>query len=336
MKAIIDLDFVLHAAACVGEERYVEVTHTSTGRVKEFSNKTEFHGRNKQGGWLSELNKKRVEDDKEVFPVEAFEVTHKQRVTEPLANVLHSAKSMVETALRSSGATSYEAYVGVKAGTCFRVGLSNMLEYKGNRKDLLSPLLKEDVRQYLLKKFDATEVDTLEVDDSVVIRCKELLDKGEDAFVLAIDKDAMGCPIKVYNPNRPEEGVVDCRGFGELRLDNNKVRGKGRLFKYWQVSVGDTTDNYKANALSKVKWGDKSAYKSLVECKSDKESWEVLVETYKTLYPTPVTFTSWKGETITMDWLDCLSEIYLMAHMKESYTDSSDVKDILDKLGVVY
>lgn len=320
--AIIDLDFVLHAASCVGEERYIEVVYRPTGTKKEFSNKTEFYGRNTQGGWLKELNKAREEKNEKPFPPEEFSIVQKQRLKDPLENILHSAKLMVETALKASKANCYEAYIGAKGARNFRVEEAKMLKYKGHREDMLVPLMKEQVREYLIKKFNAIEVDDIEVDDYVVIRCSELLCKGKEAFVIAVDKDAMGCPVQVYNPNRPEEGVVDCRGFGNLCLDGKKVRGKGRLFKYWQIAVGDPTDNYKANARSSKKWADMGGYKALKGCTNDKEAVEVLEQVYKDLYPEPVSFDSWDGNKYTFDWKDCLNEIFIMAHMKEYEKDN--------------
>ena len=336
--AIIDLDYPKYSVASVGEERYVEVTHEQSGRTREFKTKTEFYGHNTQGGWLADLNKKRQERGFEPFDPEGFTIVQKQRVSEPLANVLHSAKNLVESALKATGATSYEAYLG--KGTSFRHGIAKMQEYKGKRKDELKPLQLDEVTNYLQKKFRGEVVTHLEADDKIVMRCKELLDQGKDAFIIGEDKDYRGAPVKFYDANRPQEGIIDCRCFGELWLDDNlkskPVLGKGRLFKYFQICFEDSVDCYKANKQSKVKWGKMSAYKALKDCKDDKEAWQVLVDVYKKLYPEPVTFESWDGNTYTYSWLDCLQEITTCADMLESEGNYLDVKETLDRLDVEY
>ena len=70
------------------------------------------------------------------------------------------------------------------------------------------------------------------------------------------------------------------------------------------------------------------------DCKDDKEAWQVLVYVYKKLYPEPITFESWDGNTYTYSWLDCLQEITHMAHMMRFKDDFLLVKEILDKLGI--
>lgn len=334
--AIIDLDAPKYSVASIGEERYITVTHNPTGRVKEFKNITQFYGKNTKGGWLKDKNLEREERGLEPFPVEDFTIVHGQRVSEPLENILYSAKRMVEAPLKQTGTDSYEAYIG--KGDPFRVELSKMMKYKGGREDLLKPLLLDDVAEYLKKKFNGVVIQDLEVDDYAVIRCVELLEQGKDAFIVGSDKDYMGCPVKFFNINKPEEGIRDCRGFGELWLDESgsqkKVRGYGRLFKYFQIGSGDVTDSYKANSQSKIKWADMGSYKVLKDCKTDKEAWQVLVNIYKKLYPEPVTFTTWKDEEVTMDFLDCLQEITDMAHLREYKDDRIIVKEELDKSGI--
>ena len=53
----------------------------------------------------------------------------------------------------------------------------------------------------------------------------------DDSVVVSIDKDSTGCAVRVYNPNKPEQGIIDCRGFGELTISgkpkNRKVEGRG-------------------------------------------------------------------------------------------------------------
>ena len=146
----------------------------------------------------------------------------------------------------------------------------------------------------------------------------------------------MGSPALVYNPNHPEWGVIQCDQFGKLYKDEKgKVRGHGRLFLYHQVCFGDAIDHYKANSASKMKWGEVSSYKALVDCKSDKEAWVAMKAVYQKLYPTPVVVKGWRGNEIEVDWLYMLRENFTMARMLRWEGDEVDAKDVLDKMGLL-
>lgn len=334
--AIIDLDMFKYAIASVGDRRFVEVVHTPTGRVKEFDNKTAFCGRNKQGGWLKDKNKEREDKGLPPFDPEEFEIIQKQELKDqPLEFILHSAKRSVDAAIAASGAKSYEAYIG--KGESFRVALSTLQKYKGQRNKAANPLLITEVSEYLAKRYKAEVITGIEVDEKIVMRYLELEKQGVECFVIAEDKDALSCPVKVYNPNRHEDGIVDCRGFGELWVDDKgKVRGKGRLFKYFQASSLDEIDNYKAHCHSDVYWGEKSAYKALKDCKGDKEAWEAMVGIFKKLYPEPKTITTWQEDEVEIDWLYCMQELIHMSHIHRWDGDFINVKEVLDKMGISY
>lgn len=335
---LIDLDFPKYSVASIGQESYIEVKYLPKGRIKEFKNKQEFCGRNTKGGWLKETNDERVEKGLEAFQFSDFEITPKQRTKEDIANVFHSAKLMVESAIKESGVEDYEAYIGT--GESFRVELSTLKEYKGERKNKLKPILLDDVSEYLTTKFNGIEVSGIEVDDKLVMRSVELQKQGYDPIIIGEDKDYMGCPVKFYNPKRPDWGVLDCRGFGKLWLEGTgskvKVRGIGRLFKYQQILSEDSVDCYKANCFSDVKWAEKGAYNVLHKCEDDKQALSAMVEVFKMLYPYKKTVTGWRGNDIEIDWLYVMQEMFNMAHLQRWEGDRVDVKTLLDKLGVDY
>ena len=135
--------------------------------------------------------------------------------------------------------------------------------------------------------------------------------------------------------NQQERGIVNCNKFGHLFLDSKgKVRGEGRIHLYFQMASEDDTDNYKANCFSDVKWGAKSAYKALVDCTSDKEAWQVLVETFKKLYPEPKVVKGWRGDEFEIDWKYVLNEQFQMARMLRFDGDNIHVDEVLTKMGV--
>lgn len=335
---IIDYDPIIYAAASVGEERYVKVLHKPSGLVKEFSSKTAFHGRgrDKDGGWLGALNAERAKDNRRPFLIKEFEIEGCQRVVEPIENVLHTTKTMVQNFVKQVGADKYLGYIG---GTTplNRLKQSTLLEYKGNRRDLIKPILKDEVTEYLIKHHNAILVkDGLEADDWCIIKALEEESKGNKSIVITSDKDVLGNPVLSFNPNRPDEGVRDGNQFGEIYLDSKKeVRGIGRMFKYFQVAYGDPVDNYKANAQSDVKWGAISAFKALKDCKSDKEAFGVLWSIYNTLYPEPKEITTWRGDKIEIDALHCLQEMWDMAHMLRHVNDRVSISEVLQKFGII-
>lgn len=332
ITAVIDLDYIKYTAAAVGETRTVLVTHTPTGVQKSFDNKTSFYGRDKAKatGWLGDLNKSRLEEGKDSFKLEDFTIEDVQ-TPEPLENVLHTVKMMVQGDLEALKATSYISYLG--EGESFRVERSTILEYKGNRKDTLKPLHLGEVVKYLNKKYNPITVTGIEADDAVTMAAYE----KSDHVVVGVDKDYYGQPVKFFNVNKPEEGIVNGDQFGKLWIDDKKkVRGVGRMFLYLQIASGDASDNYKANSASDIRWGEKSAYDALVESKNDKEAWESLVSIYKKLYPEPKTITGWRGDEIEIDWLYVLRENFDMARMLRFEGDDVDAKDVLDRLGVKY
>lgn len=333
MLAIYDYDLITYKSSFAGETRAIKVTHKPSGRESEFKNKTEFQGRGKKiGGWLGKLNAKREESGLTIFEIDEFEI-ETVRTVEPLENVLSTTKRMIANINKSLDADNYCGYIGV--GNGFRYDNATLWEYKGNRKDALKPLLKDDVSNYILKNQNATLESHYEADDRVIMKAIEF--GVDDSVVVTIDKDSYGCPVRVFNPDRPDDGIIDCRGLGVLtRVDGKStIRGYGRKHLYWQVAHGDATDNYKANCFSETPWGGVNAYTALVDCNSDKECFEALVGVFKNLYPEEIVVKGWRGNDITIDWLYVFEEMWDMARMRRFVGDEVFVKDILKGYGML-
>lgn len=330
--AILDLDLYKYAAAHAGEKKSIVVTHKTEDWSKTYKTKTDFwgHYKKKAGGDLAEMNKERTSP----WLPEEFDIQIIQ-TPEPIENVLHSAKLLVDGDLHITGAKTYEGYLG--KGDSFRVELSTLMKYKGNREGEEAPpkpLALGAVTEYLHKKYKAEYVEHLEADDMCVIRAFG----NPNAFAIIIDKDFWGCPINVYDIGQRDRGIVNCNKLGHLfKDDKGKVRGEGRLHFYFQCLSEDSIDNFKANCFSDVKWASMSAYNALKDCKTDKECWQVLVDCFKVLYPEPKVVIGWRGEPIEIDWLYVLQEMVNMGHMKRKVDEPLlNVKQILDKLGVQY
>ena len=336
-RVVIDADWILYGAGFAGEKRSIVAIEKQTGNEHHLANRTALWGRkkSKDEGYLAELNKSRETP----LTWEDFEIVDVQQ-PEPLENVLHTAKRMLEGVSKETGVDKRVCFVG--EGKSFRHARSTLLEYKGNRTNVLSPIYKDDIKEYLIKYHGAQVVRDLEVDDVVIIEGQQ-----QGTLVSSVDKDSTGFPIFLFNPNHPEWGIMDCRGLGELWWDTTGktkiLRGKGRKFFYKQLLTGDMTDNYKPNAASDVEYGDVSAFQALNECETDLECFKAIKEAYQKMYPQMVRVHGWRGgltqpvpreHILEVDWKYALDEIWALARMKRSYDDDVTAEQVFSKYGL--
>ena len=358
-KLIFDYDPILYECGSIGETRHVKIVHRESGDEYEFPNRTAFYGHHgkKAGGWLAEYNTAKTSPR---LP-EEFDYTDVQ-TPEPIKNCLHTMKRVIEGVKEATGSGSYYGYTG--KGASFREGVSTILKYKGNREGALRPVHLDDLKTYLIKHHACKVVEGIEADDACSIDLYAGYQKwkktnsSKDKLILAyVDKDYLQCSGHLYNTLK-EDGIDTHDGFGYLKLvtkadgKTTEVKGRGRMWLYQQVLDGDSADNYCANAASSMKWAAKSAYALLKDAKNDKEAFEALVKGYKTLYPTPKKIVGWRGYEdpkdckilkpnasdfeIEIDWLYVLQENMTLAFMLRKLGDKINVKETMDKLGVVY
>lgn len=324
--AIFDFDIFKYKAASAGEKRTIHAIHNISGDEFKCKTRTQLYGHHlkKEGGLLAEFNKANNKD----YRAEDFKIVDIQN-PEPVQNILHTVKIMIESSLYALGTTKYNGYLG--KGDSFRVERSTLLKYKGGRDNTLRPLLLDDVTEYISKKYKAETVTGLESDDWCTIDAY----RDKSKVVVTSDKDAMGTDCLVYNPFA-QDGVIDCSGLGSLWLDGKgKVRGKGRLFFYFQVACGDSADDYKANCFSDIDWGEKSAYKVLKDCKTDEEALKAVVDCYKHLYPESKTIIGWRNDEFEITWDYVFDELWDMARMLRTPTDRVVGTDVLRKFNLL-
>jgi len=363
-KLCFDFDFIIFDAVCIAEERFIKAKHIPSGREMEFKNKTELWGHHakKAGGWIAEQNKEAGND---YWKPSDFEVVECQRpkpfkvkgvdpfTKEPnekydyFISPWEGAKNVLDKKIKDIcdklGTNEYYGFTG--SGKTFREDVATIIPYKGNRDKMLRPLLLDKMKEYVCQRHSAKMVSGLESDDYCNIEThngylnwKYFGEKDEDKIIqVAEDKDTKQCQGFHFNPNKDKSARL-IEGFGSLWLNaEGDVDGCGRLWLYYQVASEDTADNYCANCASDVKWGSKSAYNELVDCKDDKEAFEALVRVFKKLYPSPKTITSVQGKEIEIDWLYVLTECFNLAKMLRSEDEKlTDVKAVLDKLKISY
>lgn len=361
-KICFDIDFIIFDAVSIAEEKFVIARHIPTGREMEFPNVTAIwgHYKKKDSGWIAEENAKLGNN---YWKPEDFEVVQGQRpkpfkvkgkedefgnVTEdyyisPWDGAKDVLNKKIKDICEKLGTKEYFGYTS--KGKTFRDDLATILEYKGNRKGQLRPLLLDKMKDYVCQRHNITLVEGIEADDAVNIATLEGYNNWvrngkkdcDKVIAVAEDKDSKQCSGWHYNPNKDSSPRL-IEGLGSIWLDSKgKVDGCGRLWLLHQVLSSDDSDNYAANSASEIAWGDKSSYKLLKDCTTDKQAFEALVAGYKTLYPEPKTITNFRGDTFEIDWLYCLNENFNLARMLRKVDEGTiNVKDVLDKLKIEY
>jgi DNA polymerase-1 len=127
-------------------------------------------------------------------------------------------------------------FVETLGGTKFTVCLSDSEnfrkqlypEYKSNRVGVRKPVVFSALRDYLIDNWDCQFWPRLEADDVMGI----LATGKDECVIVSADKDLRTVPTKVYNPSKPDLGVMD---VSEREADRNHMI---------QTLTGDRTDGY--------------------------------------------------------------------------------------------
>lgn len=355
-KLCFDFDFIIFEAVSVAEEKFITATHTPSNQVMEFDNVTQLWGHHKKkiGGWIGSQNELAGSDyykstDFTVVPgqrLRPFKIKGTDGEPDSFISPFDGAKKILNDKIRAimakTMADSYFGYTG--RGEVFRHELATLLPYKGNRNDLLTPLLLGEMKQYVIDNHNCELVEGIEADDACSIATikgyKEWKDNDrQDDFKViqvAIDKDAKQTEGWHFNPNK-DSGPRLVEGFGKLWLNaKGEPDGDGRIWLYWQILHGDSTDGYKANCFSEKAYAGDGAYNDLVNCKTDKEAWAKMVEVFKWLYPEKKVVEGCKG-SLKIDWIHVLQEMTDMAFMlrhNKTPRDRIDVKTLLTRLEI--
>lgn len=313
--AVIDGDEISYIIAAACEKRTINVTNKLSEQTSVFKHRT---GLKK---FLQGLE----------IPEDFFTVEDVQTADE-LANALHSVKVTMDSIKSACKADELEVYISGKDN--FRDSIPLPTQYKSNRKDLIKPILLQDIRAFLVKKYKAQVVDKVEVDDVCCYRMWDGYKSKQKIIACTQDKDALGNMGWVYNRDKmTEPEFID--GLGEIYINaKSEVKGKGRKWGYTQWLMGDPTDCYKPTELCGKRYGEKSAYKLLSELQTDKDCIQAVYNQYKEWYPTPVTYIAWDGNEYTKDCIDIMQMYMDCYRMRRWEGDTVNVRDLLIKLGV--
>lgn len=145
--------------------------------------------------------------------------------------------------------------------------------YKGNRKDVEKPFHYDNLRAYMLGKYDVFIAFGMEADDAISIELYKTHVSGKlDAIACTRDKDLRMVPGMHYGwpcGRQPSYGPKRVTELGELDIsaDNKKIKGNGLKFFYAQLITGDPVDNIPGLP----RHGPVIAYNTLAECASEEE-----------------------------------------------------------------
>lgn len=105
--------------------------------------------------------------------------------------------------------------------------------YKNSRKSSRKPMALNELKQHLIKEWQAEMLEPLEADDLLGIWATDPeYCKGSRKVIVSSDKDMRTIPCELFNPNKPELGVQQVT---EEQADRNHLL---------QTLVGDSTDGY--------------------------------------------------------------------------------------------
>jgi len=315
---LVDADTVAFRAAAVCEKRSVDVTHIPSGKVKTFKTRTEFKTR------LTEKNG-------DLDSLKDYSFTDVQ-TPESVANALQAAKSIMTKIFTSIEPDDMIVYIGGKDN--FREKLPLPSKYKGNRGDMLRPILLDEVKGYITRKYKAKSPVGIEADDAINIRGYEELAKGNSVIIASNDKDTFQSEgLKMFDYTKEKPFIFDIPTIGDIKVKGAECKGAGLKFFAYQLLCGDTTDNYKPTEICKARFGATSAFKLIQPLQTQPEILDAVVQKYREWYPDIVTYTAWDGKEITTNWEGMLDIYFACAYMHRKKNDTTTWKEFFKERG---
>lgn len=313
---ILDGDSIAYRCAAAGEQRSINVTHQPTGIQKSFKHRTEF--------------KEQMLAKNKVITEDYLVLDHQE--PEPLEHVLATIKRHVERIVNEVNPEEVIIFAGEENN--FRLSLPLPSKYKGQRSGSIRPVHLAEAKSYLAKKYKAEKAYGYEVDDACCIAAYDAIKAGKEAVMYFYEKDQyqLDGVTLLYDNNEFEYQKVPV--LGELHLEKTAVKGLGLKFLAYQWVCSDPVDNYCAYELSKVRFGAKSAYNLLKDCKTEQEVILKVLEQFKKFYPDRFEYFPWQGFAREADWKDMAAMYFRCAKMMRSKDDDLDFIKFCNKYGV--
>ena len=317
---LIDGDIIAFRTSAICENRTINVLHKKSNKFHVFQTRTEFKE------FLSAKNYDYVPDD--------YIIEDCQEIN-PDMNYGYLLSNQIKSITEQLWPDKVEIYLD--GGNNFRNDLPLPTKYKSSRSTQLTPLLRRSCKDYLVRKHGAVLIRNCEVDDAVIFKGYKYLSEGHDVIVATNDKDAGAYTgLKLFNFTVDNPEVIEIPSLGKLWVDEKgKVRGLGLSWYCMQMLVGDSVDTFKPTELCKEKYGEKSAYKALKDCESEKEALNIVIKQYKIWYPEPSTYTDWSGkEHKDKNFTFFLNLYHQCVRMKETEEDPLIFSDFCKRFDI--
>lgn len=211
--------------------------------------------------------------------------------------------------------------------------------YQGNRTGKAKPPLLEPLRQVValrenwLPEYTVHLHHDIEADDAMMYDAYRL---REDGIIWSDDKDLMMTPFLYWRKNKGILEPSDPVGWLDLSYTESgtmKCIGRGPLFFWAQMLMGDTADNIKGiRKFDNKLCGPAAAYNALQHCKSVSEAANIVIDAYRSIDQNPLPegyllwLLRWPGDSF---W-NYLAEIALSNKNKE-YIRECGTRDWFDR-----
>ncbi len=166
-----------------------------------------------------------------------------------LSHALGNTKTVMEAVLARYNHENYKAFL--HAGGNYRYSGATIKPYKGNRDRDHKPKYFNEIREYLFDVWKAIPVEGIESDDAIGI-VQSTAPYGT-TIIVTNDKDLRQIAGYHFNWTKPELGTEEV------------TPEEADMMFYWQMLVGDTSDNIPG--INKI--GPKTATKIIDECGGD-------------------------------------------------------------------
>lgn len=316
LPVVIDADEVAYVCAAGNETRGIRVRENKPFSTwKEYATRTEFYA--KVGG-KGNAGDYTIEDVQYPFHI---------------SKCYNKIDEFVESILERCQTKEYKMFMGSGSP---RDAIATVMQYKGQRGEMIRPMQLKEARQYCIDRWGAIEVDGTkhEADDMLSIYTAKY------GYISATqDKDAYQTPGWLLKPSWECPKLMG--GFGFFDIDKSGKTpipfGQGECFLAYQCLVGDSSDNYKPTKLTSKNFGAAGAKKLIDGCSDPYQLWSAVVGKFKEWYPTPVEYEhAYTGEKMKGTWHSLFNEYFRLAYMMRDFDDCKSGYDLMDELGIVY
>lgn len=205
------------------------------------------------------------------FSIEKYNKTLELLEVEPLKHALYNINSMIKYCLKESGTINYKGFLTSVDKSNFRFKI--FPDYKLNRKDARKPYWYNEIRNFLVNRWDAEIVSGEEADDACsILQCSSnrmgFDPKSLESIVWSFDKDFNNIPG--WHGNYVKKIIYYVSEIEALRNF------------YLQILTGDLSDG-----IPRIKkgWKQKEIENEIKEAKNEETCRQIIYRCIEGLFP---------------------------------------------------